>query len=204
MHALCDRLNLAPMTIRQHLAKLLAQGLIRAETERRPTGRPAYAYYLTAAAEDRFPKAYDRLAGALIQAAALIDPQHLIGVTADQRRHTLFEAAARRAAQPHLPTLRPLHPDARVRAAVAILHDESAFTELAQGPDGPEIHEYNCVFRRIAQEDCSVCSFHTAYVGELLGQEVALVSRQCDGDPVCRFRPLAQAHDGPPITATTP
>ena len=51
------------MTIRQHLAKPTAAGLLRLESQRRPVGRPAYAYYLTPHPPDRFPKSDERIVG---------------------------------------------------------------------------------------------------------------------------------------------
>ena len=190
--ALCQRLALAPMTIRQHLAKMSAQGVIRAESERRPTGRPAYAYYLTPRGEDRFPSADHRFANSLLTELATPDPDAPAHLSPQDRRLRLFRRAARTAAAPHRGTLQALRGRPRLEAATAILAAESGFTELTD-PDSTgvqEVREYNCIYRRIVQEHDDVCAFHVAYVGELLGLPVTLETCQSSGASLCRFRPV--------------
>lgn len=184
LDALSQCLGLAPMTIRQHLANLTVVGLVRTESERGPTGRAAYAYYLTAEPGDRFPKSYDRLDRLLLEAPTLIDPQQLLGVTPDRRRKTLFEAAARRATAPHLPALQP----SPVAAASAPQSPGSA-----RSADSPSSAKE--ISRKATNSTASIA----AYVGHLLGTEVALAGSQCDGDACCRLRPVNDP--GPPPAA---
>ena len=187
--ALAGVLGLAPMTIRQHLDKMMADSLIEAQIERRPVGRPARAYFLTPQGEERFPRAYDRLAELLLDELSAADG----GVQADGvgvavRREELLQRIARRAAAPHLEELEELDGSQRWQAVSEILHQESGFTELDDCGDGYELREYNCVYQRVAESHNDVCAFHTRYVGELVGQMVELVSCRCSGADVCGFR----------------
>lgn len=101
---------------------------------------------------------------------------------------TLFEAAARRAAASYRPALRALDGRSRAQAAVAVLPEESRFAELNEG-DILEIHEFDRVYRRIAENHRDACRVQTADIGQLRGAEVALQGSQWDGDACCRFRP---------------
>ena len=190
--ALAQRLALAPMTIRQHLVKMSADGLIQAESDRRPTGRPAYAYYLTPLGQDRFPSADHRFANSLLNELGSPESTAPANLPAQEKRLRLIRRAGRSAAAPHRQALSALQGRVRAEAATAILAAESGFTELSDpDPDGvQEICEYNCVYRRIVQEHDDVCAFHVAYVGELLGVPVTLESCQSSGANLCRFRPV--------------
>ena len=131
--ALAQALELAPMTIRQQLTKLRGDGLVEARPERGRTGRPAHAFTLTAAGEEQFPKAYDRLARLLIEAlpeSGVSDGHGNRGAngSGETSRADLFRQMVVKAAEPHRERLERLQPCERVQEAVAILQDESGFT----------------------------------------------------------------------------
>lgn len=184
---LAQSLDLAPMTIRQHLSRLVGDGLVEVTTERRPTGRPAHVYTLTPESDGRFPKAYDRLAHLLLEEMESAQGEPTDWSTPAGRRRA-FQRLAERAAAPHLPQLADLPWTERAERAVNILRDESGFAELNRTSGGLEVREYNCVFQRVAEGHEEVCGFHTAYVSALLGAPVSLDACQCDGANACRFR----------------
>lgn len=184
---LAGSLGLAPMTIRQHLSKLAAEDLVNVATERRRTGRPAHVFSLTPASAGRFPKSYARLAGLMLEEMASPDAGDAVPWTTPSGRSGAFRAAAARAADAHLGALEQLAGPERAEAAVAILRDESGFTELQHTSGGLEVHEYNCVFERVAEGNDEICKFHTEYIGKLIGAPVALDACQFDGSNACRF-----------------
>ena len=189
VEALTGVIGLAPMTIRQHLDKMMVDGLIEAQTERRPIGRPANVYFLTAHGEERFPRAYDRLAGLLLDEMSITVAE--VGArraTGEETREELLQRIACRAAMPHLGRLEGLDPSQRWQAVTDILHHESGFTELEKRGTAYELREYNCIYQRVAESHNDVCTFHTRYVGELMGQAVELVSCKCSGADACGFR----------------
>ncbi|MEE9276991.1 MAG: winged helix-turn-helix transcriptional regulator [Dehalococcoidia bacterium] len=188
VETLAQTLDLAPMTIRQHLANMAAEGLLEAETQRRPTGRPAYVYSLTAKGKEWFPKAYDRLAAVLLEDATSAEAEDLSGLPPDERQARFFRRIAARAADAHRAQLDGLHGQERVEAVVAILRDESGFTELTLNGNSAEILEYNCVYQRVAEGHNEVCTFHTEYVSQLVAAPVELEACQCNGATACRFR----------------
>ena len=190
VEALAGVIGLAPMTIRQHLDKMMADSLIEAQTERRPIGRPAHVYFLTSQGEERFPRAYDRLAELLLEELSTVGERTQVsGVAVAGRREQLLQRIARRAADPHLKGLEGLGRTERWQAVTEILRQESGFTELEECGAGYELREYNCVYQRVAESHNDVCTFHTQYVSELVGQVVELVSCKCSGADVCGFRP---------------
>ena len=185
--ALAQALELAPMTIRQHLANLSALGLVEAATERRPLGRPAHVYTLTPEALERFPKAYDRLASLLLEVASETPDSAGTALPPEQRRAALLHRMAQREAQPHLGSLESLPVRDRAVAVTAIMNEESGFTELEAENGTVTIHEFNCIYQRIAVVHNEVCDFHVQYVTELMGAPVHIQGCKRDGAPACQF-----------------
>ncbi len=193
-------LGLAPMTIRQHLSNLSSEGLVDVAIEERPgerraIGRPTHVFNLTPRSDERFPKSYDRLAHLLLEEFES-DSLDLPGLaagpagsaeTAEDERRGAYRRIAQRAAAPHRDRLQGLAAEARLEAAVAILRDESGFTEIQTTSAGYEVREYNCVFQRVAEGHGEICTFHTEYVSALVGARAQLEACQCDGANACRF-----------------
>ena len=78
---LASALELARMTVRQHLATLERDNLIIAREVRRPTGRPHFVYSLTDKGEETFPKRYDHLADMLIDEVGFLDSSEIEGLS---------------------------------------------------------------------------------------------------------------------------
>ena len=89
---LSRELSLTTTGIRQHLSILEQDGLVAYRDLKGRVGRPALAYRLTDAGEALYPKAYDRLAVALLEAAGEVCPDGL--------QEKLVVAAAGRLATP--------------------------------------------------------------------------------------------------------
>ena len=187
IEVLAGSLDLAPMTIRQHLSKLAAEGLVEVATERRRIGRPAYVFCLTPASAGRFPKSYAALVELMFEEMALPDAGDVAPWTTPSGHSGAFRAVATRAAEAHLGALEQLVGLERAEAAVAILRDENGFTELQRAIGGLGVHEYDCVFERVAEGNVEICNFHTEYAGKLIGAPVALDDCQFDGSNACRF-----------------
>ncbi len=188
VEALAQSLNLAPMTIRQHLARMQGEGLLVAESERRPTGRPAHVYSLTPNGDDQFPKAYDRLAALLLQEVTTLDAGDIAGLSQADKRTLVMRRMAERAAAPYLERLRRMDGRERALAAAEIMQEESGFVEVESSEDGLAVRDYNCIYGRVAQANDDLCTFHTAYAGRLMGAPVELTSCQFSGAEACCFR----------------
>ena len=158
---LAQSLGLAPMTIRQHLAKMEGEGLVLVASERRPTGRPAHVYNLTPKGDEQFPKAYDRLAGLLLEEITALNPADLAEGSGEERRGLLMRRLAERAAAEHLQQLERLGGRERLEAATAIMREESGFVESRESDAGVEVWDYNCIYRRVADRHNE--SLHFSY-----------------------------------------
>ena len=159
--------GLAPMTVRQHLATLERDNLVRAESVRRPTGRPHYAYRLTADGHRSIGHGHDRLLALLVDAAGRLNGSAL--ATEEDRRRRLFEDAAR-----HLASSierRSATSASNLEHVASLLREHGGFPEWQERTDGAfELRDYSCAFRAtVAQE--GPCAWHETLIAGALGVE---------------------------------
>jgi predicted ArsR family transcriptional regulator len=185
---LATALSLASMTVRQHLATLERDELIRAHEVRRGRGRPRYVYRLTEQGEESFPKRYDRLAVALLQELTELDGAELLGKTAAQKQDVLLGRLAAREADRLAPRLNGKALPERVAVVTELLDADGGLAEWERTARGFEIRDYNCVYRRVVQQQPAVCSWHINLLSRLLGAPVTHGEQPLSrGGPCCRF-----------------
>ena len=184
---LASALELARMTVRQHLTTLQRDKLVTAQEVRRPTGRPHFVYSLTDKGEETFPKRYDRLADMIIDEVALLDSSELEGLSSAEKKALLFRKLARRMVREYAQRLEGKTLEERVWAVVDILQAESGFAEWHKLPEGFEIVGYNCPYRRVAESQDEVCVWHLELFSQLLGGHVRAAEVQSHGADCCRF-----------------
>lgn len=178
---IASSLNLAPMTVRQHLTALERDGAVRAEEVRRPTGRPHFHYRLTDDGHRRLSEGYDRLVALLVEQAGILQPN---GHSPDGKRNELFRAAALALAERHGPEVRAMAPAEQTARAVAILRMHGGFSEQHAADDVIEIRDFGCVYRETVSRH-GRCEWHETFLTALLDAEVISVASGGDECAVC-------------------
>lgn len=176
---LAKALNMTLMGVRLHLVVLDRDGYVQRSTVRQKPGRPALVYSLTPKAEDIFPKRYDLLAEKLLEA--------VVQESLPSAPRQVLEMAARSMAAPLAVGLNGAGLEQRVDRVGRILDEIGAFTSWERAEGGYLIHQYNCLFYRVALRNRDVCSIDDMLLKEMLGVEVH--RRECllDGTGRCSF-----------------
>jgi predicted ArsR family transcriptional regulator len=75
----------------------------------------------------------------------------------------------------------------RVSFVTEVMHAEGGFAEWEATPDGLEVRDYNCLFRRLLKEENSAaaCEWHMAFLTKALGAHVE--PSACEGQQCCSF-----------------
>jgi predicted ArsR family transcriptional regulator len=172
---LAEHLAVTRTAIRQHLAALERDGLVRRGATR-PTGRrPEQLYRLTDYAKEQFPRQYQMLASVLIdEVADLIGPEALAA---------LMRSLGRKLARD-----REQHV---VDESTIVQHMNQAGYEAEvffRSSGELEIVAHNCVFHRLAAAHPVVCELDLALIGALGGGEVEHSECMVRGGHVCRFK----------------
>lgn len=179
--------GLARMTVRQHLAALERDGLVRSREERRRTGRPHLVFSLSESGQEKFPRRYDRLADLALQEVAMLDADEIAGLGPEEKKRLLLRKMADRVFTQHEAKVRGKPLNDRVALVADILREEGGFAEWSVEGEAFEIVDYNCVYRRVADSHRDVCDWHVQLLGKLLGRPVECSELMSQGADSCRF-----------------
>ena len=174
---LAKALNMTLMGVRLHLVVVERDGYVRRSTLREKPGRPAMVYSLTPKAEEIFPKRYDLLAEKLLKAI------QRDGIACDSI--SIVAATGRELAAPFLGRLNGGGMARRVEDVGQILDDMGGFTVWERVDGGYLIHQYNCLFYRVAERNRDVCSIDRVFLQEMLGAEPQRRACLLDGGGRC-------------------
>lgn len=185
---LSDELRLTGEGIRQQLLQLQREGWVEAKIARDPerikTGRPATSYSLTEAGDHLFPKEYDALSVAVIDAVAdELGPDAILRVL---RRIYEDRVAVSEGA------LRDMTLEQKVEALKGLYIEHDPFMEVEKVEDGFRLVERNCPFLNTAMRRPALCSVSVNALTRLLGVRVDREEKFQLGDARCVFHVHAE------------
>jgi len=180
---LADELQLTGEAVRQQLLQLQREGWIEAkisrEQERGRTGRPATRYNLTEAGDHLFPKNYDLLNVAMLDAVA-----SELGHDAAVRvlRRVTDERVNAAEAQ-----VRGRSLEERVNVLKSLYFESDPYMAVEPAADGFYLVERNCPFYNTAMRRPILCNVSINALTRLLGVRVEREQRFQNGDGRCVF-----------------
>lgn len=184
---LAPELGLTGEAVRQQLLQLRHEGCVEAaverETVRGRTGRPATTYRLTAEGEHLFPKHYDMLAVAILDAVS-----EELGTEATER-------VLARVSNDRVDALEPSIEGRTIEEKIDVLKgwyfEDDPFMESESAGDDFRLIERNCPFYNAAMRRPALCSISVNALSRLLGVRVAREEKFQDGDGRCVFHVYA-------------
>ena len=181
---LAEALDLTGEAVRQQLLQLQREGWIKPKVMRSPergrTGRPATSYVLTAAGDHLFPKHYDALNVAMVDAV-------VEELGEDALKKVLAHVAAEKVSQTE-PSMRGLPLETRMHQLKDWYLDGDPYMDVEEVPDGFRLIERNCPFINTAMQRPSLCSISVNAMSNLLGVRVIREEKFQNGDGRCVFR----------------
>lgn len=182
--------------MRQQLLQLHREGWVETSVERRTerlrTGRPAASYRLSAAGDHLFPKHYDALAVAVIDAVS-------DEFGSDAAVRVLARVCDDRV-QAVAPSLRGLTLAERVDELKNWYLADDPYMEVARDGDDFRLIERNCPFYNTAMRRPALCSVSVNALTRLLGVRVEREEKFQNGDGRCVFR----IHGAEPVDGNAP
>lgn len=175
---LASALHLTDNAVRAHLAALERDGIVRQCGVRRDggVGKPAFAYELTADAEQFFPKPYAAVLNEMLDA--------LEGHLPPEELEKLLRRIGARLASEYPPG----QGDARMRLAAAVdaLNQIGGLAELDMDGGVLSLRGYSCPLAAVVPGHPDACRLAEAFVSEVAGVPV---HERCKREtiPHCRF-----------------
>ena len=179
INELAEAVNINPISIRHHINKLEADGLVISEEERHGVGRPRRLYFLTEKGREQFPTRYIRLTVRLIEQLKEIMPQ----IALDQ----IFSQVAQSIASNYQAEADNLPMEERLKLVQGLLKNEGFNVELEQDGDFYHLREVSCPYFHVGQNHPEVCSVDQTLISTLLAIPAQKVRCMLHGDTSCTY-----------------
>jgi len=176
---LAVELDITPMGVRQHLALMEREELVKKEKNRRPVGRPNFIYSLTEKAEDLFPKSYDDFITGILRDITYIDGEEKIKAIFEARKNRIYGSLQYRFAQEKLVD--------RVNTLSKHLNENDHFSVVCKEKQNIVLTKYNCPLLMISKEFPYLCQCEKSLYQALLAADVSIDHSQASGEKSCRF-----------------
>ena len=178
---LAEAVNINPISVRHHITKLEADGLVDSEEERHGVGRPRRVYFLTEAGQEEFPSRYLRLTSGLIDSIKDSLPQKTV--------KKLFAGIATEMVADYTAEidLAALDPTERISLLKKLLASEGFTAEIKIQEDKVIINETTCPYHHVGQDHPEVCTVDSTLISSVLSAPASRINCILDGDHHCTY-----------------
>ena len=181
--ALVAEMGVTATAVRQRLQRLMADGLITRQTERKGRGRPNHRYSLTEKGE--------RAAGTNFGDMASVLWDEIKSVEDPAIRRGLLKRIASRLAERYRNRVNGETLGARMTALAGVMGERDIPFAVEQAATLPVLTALACPYPELAKRDRSVCTMEKMMLSEILGENIRLTECRLDGATCCTFTPSA-------------
>jgi predicted ArsR family transcriptional regulator len=179
---LSEGLAITRNAVRQHLAALEGEGLVKKGVTRASGGRPEQLYALTDTGRECFPRHYSWFAQLLIESIEEEAGNEGFGKRLDAAGRRIGGQLLRQHGDQDTP-------EEKVQTLAATMADLGYNARKLEDADGaPLIEADNCVFHNLAVKNPQVCRFDLALMSTATGCEVEHQECMAKNGNVCRFK----------------
>ena len=181
VNELADAVDINPISVRHHITKLQAEGLVASEEERHGVGRPRQIYFLTEAGLEHFPTRYMRLTIRLLEQMKEHMPAAMVGQLFSQMAASMVQDYANEARVSGLTT------EQRLELVRRLLKDEGFDIEWEKKGDAYHIREVSCPYFHVGQNHPEICWVDQTLISTVLDLPAEKVKCVLDGDTYCTY-----------------
>jgi DeoR family suf operon transcriptional repressor len=181
INELAEAVQINPISVRHHIAKLEAEGLVTSEEERHGVGRPRRVYVLTDAGMEKFPSRYLALTSRILE--------QLKGSVSEETLNKLFAQIASDMAEDHFSkvNMKNLRAEDRLDLLQTILREEGFVIEVERVNEKYIIKETSCPYYHVGQEHPEICIVDKTLISTVLDTPVEKITCMLDGDSICAY-----------------
>ena len=179
INEIADAVEINPISVRHHITKLQADGMVDSEEERHGVGRPRRVYFLTENGREHFPTRYLRLTLRLLEQLKETVPQPMV----DQ----LFSQMAKDLASSYTAELTGLRPEERLDLVKKMLNNEGFSVDWEKQGDYFQIRESNCPYYHVGQNYPEICTVDQTMISTVLSVPAEKIQCMLPGDAHCTY-----------------
>ena len=181
INELAEVVEINPISVRHHISRLQADGLVSSEEERHGVGRPRQVYFLTEAGLEQFPTRYLRLTIRLLEQLKDNLPPKMVDQLFAQMAVDLVEEYAQTA------KMQGLTIEQRLELVHDLLREEGFDLEWEKRGDQYFIREVNCPYLHVGQNHPEICVIDQTLISTILDLPTEKVKCILDGDNQCTY-----------------
>lgn len=181
INELAQAVGINPISVRHHVTKLEAGGLVTFEEERHGVGRPRRLYFLTEKGMEMFPTRYLRLTIRLLAQLKETLPEPMVNKLFSQVADDLIEDYSTELELEDLPL------EERLDFVKNLLGGEGFTMEWERKEDGYHIRESSCPYYHVGQTHPEICAVDHTLIANVLSVPVEKVKCILDGDSYCSY-----------------
>jgi len=179
INELAEAVDINPISVRHHIARLEAEGLVTSEEERHGVGRPRRLYFLTEQGLERFPSRYMKLTIRLLEQLKGSMPEPMI--------NRLFTQMAQDMAAEYQADAKHLSIEQRLDLVAGMLSGEGFTVEWEKQGEQYLIREISCPYYHVGQSHPEVCSMDQTLISTVLDIPAEKVKCVLNGDAHCSY-----------------
>lgn len=179
INEIAGEVEINPISVRHHITKLQADGMVESAEERHGVGRPRRVYFLTENGREHFPTRYLKLTLRLLEQLKETVPQPLV--------NQLFMQIAQDLAADHAPELAGLSTEERLNLVQRVLTNEGFTVNWERQGDYYQIQESNCPYYHVGQNHPEVCSVDQTLISTVLAVPAEKIKCMLHGDANCTY-----------------
>jgi len=181
INELADSVGIKPISVRHHVNKLEAEGLITSTEERHDVGRPRLVYSLTPKGMEEFPTRYLTLTLRLLEQLKATLPEKMIG--------DIFRKIAQNIALELTEDLETenLPIEERLNILKDLMATEGFTIEWKKEGDDYHIIEANCPFHHLGETHTEICAVSQELIANVTDVSPKQVTCILDGDTQCKY-----------------
>ncbi|HEX3357690.1 MAG TPA: ArsR family transcriptional regulator [Tepidisphaeraceae bacterium] len=161
---LAELLQLTDNAVRSHLAALERDGLVRQSGLRRGTRKPNFAYDLTPAGHQFFPKAH----GPVLQELLTVLGNEL----SEQKIEAILSEVALRLFATHLPGIEDQPPAERITRLLDAMRQTGALSDVQQEENFATVTGCSCPLSDVVASHPKICEIAANVLTQILGRPV--------------------------------
>ena len=188
INELAEAVEINPISVRHHVNKLEAEGLIQSEEERHGVGRPHLVYSLTPKGMEQFPQRYLQLTLRLLQ--------QLKENLSPQMINELFQELAEGIAGDMTKgiDLEDLNLKQRLKLLQEVLTEEGFMVNIIEDAGNYYLVEASCPYHHVGEDYPEICVMDKELITHFVSTPPQRVECILDGDKQCKY--LIKGPDG--------
>lgn len=181
VNELAESVDINPISVRHHVNKLEAEGLIQSQEERHGVGRPRLVYSLSNKGMEQFPQRYLQLTLRLLEQLKTSLPEKVLG--------NIFREVAEGIADDltqHI-DLEKLGLKERLELLQEVLISEGFMVNLEEDEGNYYIVEASCPYHHVGEDHPEICVVDRELIAHFSASNPERIECILDGDKQCKY-----------------